>query len=161
MTLSSNASWAASSTAKSASPRGNSKQTRNAMNAMTIAMPAQSKLKKSIEEISVAAYGETNAQTTLAAELSEIKPKTEASFQCTLGAERSPPLSVILNGRPNGLTTALYKTLAIFQNRGKFSFLDSHSLFVEVDVPALLNEGTDCNEIVSHINAFLQGIELC
>src|SRR5258707_12718300 len=32
---------------------------------------------------------------------------------------------------------------------------------VEVDVPALLNEGTDCNEIVSHINAFLQGIELC
>src|SRR5258707_12718298 len=52
-------------------------------------------------------------------------------------------------------------TLAIFQNRGKVFFLDSHSLFVEVDVPALLNEGTDCNEIVSHINAFLQGIELC
>src|SRR5438132_1209152 len=107
MTLSSNASWAASSTAKSASPRGNSKQTRNAMNAINIAMPAQIRLKKSREEISLAAYGETNAQTTLAAELSEIKPKTKASFQCTLGAERSPPLSVILNGRPNGLTTAL------------------------------------------------------
>src|SRR6266576_6818127 len=108
MTLSSSsASWAASLTAKSASPRGNSKQTRNAMNAMTIAMPAQSKLKKSSDEISLAAYGETNAQMMLAAELSEIKPKTDASFQCTRGAERSPPLSVILNGRPNGLTTAL------------------------------------------------------
>ncbi len=59
------------------------------------------------------------------------------------------------------LLLLVYKTLAIFQNRGKFFFLDSHSLFVEVDVPALLNEGTDCNEIVSHINAFLQGIELC
>src|SRR5258705_5681031 len=45
--------------------------------------------------------------TMLAAELSEIKPKTEASFQCTRGVERSPPLSVILNGRPNGLMTAL------------------------------------------------------
>src|SRR5260370_42584056 len=107
MTVSPNASWAASSTAKSASLRGNSKQTRNAMNEMTIAMPAQSKLKKSREEISLAAYGETNAQTMLAAELSEIRPKTDASFQCTRAAERSPPLSVILNGRPNGLTAAL------------------------------------------------------
>src|SRR5260221_2880909 len=58
------------------------------------------------------------------------------------------------------LLLLVYKTLAIFQNRGKFFFLDSHSLFVEVDVPALLNEGTDCNEIVSHINAFLQAIDL-
>src|SRR5882757_3377934 len=107
MRLSPNASWATSSTAKSASPRGNSKQTRNAMNAINIAMAAQIKLKKSREDISLAAYGETNAQTMLAAELSEIKPKTEASFQCTRGAERSPPLSVILNGRPNGLMTAL------------------------------------------------------
>src|ERR1700738_2491491 len=107
MTWSSSASWAASLTAKSASPRGSSKQTRNAMNEMSIAMPAQSRLKKSSEEISLAAYGETNAQTMLAAELSEIRPKTDASFQCTRGAERSPPLSVILNGRPNGLTTAL------------------------------------------------------
>src|SRR3981189_3756544 len=107
MTLSPTASWAASSTAKSASPRGNSKQTRNAMNAMSIAMPAQSKLKKSIDEISLAAYGETNAQTMLAAELREINPKTEASFQCTRGPERSPPLSVTLNGRPNGLTIAV------------------------------------------------------
>src|SRR5260370_19201885 len=107
MTLSSNASWAASSTAKSASPRGNSKQTRNAMNAMTIAMPAQSKLKKSTEEISLAAYGETNAQMMLAAELSEIKPKTAASFQRTRGADRSPPLSVTLNGPPHGFTTPL------------------------------------------------------
>src|SRR6202165_69618 len=115
MTLSPNARWAASSTAKSASPRGNSKQTRNAMNAMSIAMPAQSKLKKSTEEISLAAYGETNAQTMLAAELSEIKPKTDASFQCTRGAERSPPLSVILNGRPNGLTTAL-RSVAVMAN---------------------------------------------
>src|SRR6202049_4333646 len=77
------------------------------MNEMSIAMPAQSRLKKSSEEISLAAYGETNAQTMLAAELSEMRPKTDASFQCTRGAERSPPLSVILNGRPNGLTTAL------------------------------------------------------
>lgn len=77
------------------------------MNAINIAMPPQIRLKKSREEISLAAYGETNAQTTLAAELSEIKPKTGASFQCTLGAERPPPLSVTLNGRPNGLTTAL------------------------------------------------------
>src|SRR6202051_307485 len=107
MRLPSNASWAASSTANSTSPRGNSKQTRNAMNAITIAIPAQSRLKKSRAEISLAAYGETNAQTMLAAELSEIKPNTEASFQCTRGAERSPPLSVILNGRPNGLTAAL------------------------------------------------------
>src|ERR1700681_110269 len=107
MTLSPNARWAASSTAKSASPRGNSKQTRNAMNAMSIAMPAQSKLKKSREEISLAAYGETNAQTMLTAELSEIRPNTDASFQCVRGAERSPPLSVTLNGRPHGLTTAL------------------------------------------------------
>src|ERR1700686_639532 len=107
MTLSSNASWAASLTVKSGSPRGNSKQTRKAMNAISIAMPAQSRLKKSREEISLAALGETNAQTMLAAELSEIKPKTAASFQCTRGEERSPPLSVTLNGRPNGLTTAL------------------------------------------------------
>jgi len=77
------------------------------MNAISIAMPAQSKLKKSMAEISLAAYGETNAQTMLAAELSEINPKTEASFQCTRGTERSPPLSVTLNGRPNGLTIAL------------------------------------------------------
>src|SRR3979490_2200078 len=107
MTLSSNASWAASSTGKSVSPRGNSKQTRNAMNAISIAMPAQRKLKKSREEISLAAYGETNAQTMLTAELSEIKPNTDASFQWVRGAERSPPLSVILKGRPNGLKTAL------------------------------------------------------
>src|SRR5258708_14104614 len=104
MTLWANASWAASSTAKSAAPGGNSKQTRNAMNAINIAMPAQIRLKKSREEISLAAYGETNAQTTLAAELSEIKPKTEASFQCTLGAERPPLLSVRLNPRPHRLT---------------------------------------------------------
>src|ERR1700736_5764479 len=107
MTLSSKASWAASSTAKRASPRGSSKQTRNAMNESSIAMPAQSRLKKSSEEISLAAFGETNAHTMLAAELSEIRPKTDASFKCTRGAERSPPLSVILNGRPNGLTIAL------------------------------------------------------
>src|ERR1700676_1761142 len=113
MTLPSNASWPASSTANSASPRGNSKQTRNAMNAISIAMPAQSKLKKSSEEISLAAYGETNAQTMLTAELSEIKPNTDASFQCVRGAERSPPLSVILNGRPNGLTTALSNVAVI------------------------------------------------
>ena len=49
------------------------------MNAINIAMPAQIRLKKSREEISLAAYGETYAQTTLAAELSEIKPKTEAT----------------------------------------------------------------------------------
>src|SRR3981081_3714905 len=115
MTLSPTASWAASSTAKSASPRGNSKRARKAMNAMSITTPAQSKLKKSIDEISLAAYGETNAQTMLAAELSEIKPKTDASFQCTRGAERSPPLSVILNGRPNGLTTAL-RSVAVIAN---------------------------------------------
>src|ERR1700736_5541773 len=115
MTLSPKASWAASSTAKSASPRGNSKHTRNAMNAISMAMPAQSRLKKSSEEISLAAYGETNAQTMLAAELSEIRPKTDASFQCTRGAERSPPLSVILNGRPNGLTTALSSMAKIAQ----------------------------------------------
>jgi hypothetical protein len=42
-------------------------------------MPAQIRLKKSREEISLAEYGETYAQTTLAAELSEIKPKTEAT----------------------------------------------------------------------------------
>src|SRR3984893_3042053 len=113
MTLSSNASWAASSTAKSASRRGNSKHTRNAMNEMSIAMPAQSRLKKSSEEISLAAFGETNAHTMLAAELSEIRPKTDASFQCTRDAERSPPLSVILNGRPNGLTTALRSVAVI------------------------------------------------
>ena len=83
------------------------------MNAMSIAMPAQSKLKKSIDEISLAAYGETNAQTMLTAELSEIKPKTEASFQCTRGWERSPPLSVTLNGRPNGLTMALRSVAVI------------------------------------------------
>jgi len=77
------------------------------MNAISMAMPAHSKLKKSSEEISLAAYGETNAQTMLKAELSEIKPNTDASFQCVREAERSPPLSVILNGRPNGLTTAL------------------------------------------------------
>src|ERR1700682_6544898 len=102
-------------TANSTSPRGNSKQTRNAMNAISIAMPSQSKLKKSSEEISLAAYGETKAQMMLAAELSEIKPKTDASFQCTRGAERSPPLSVILNGRPNGLTTAL-RSVAVIAN---------------------------------------------
>ena len=74
------------------------------MNAISMAMPAQSRLKKSSEEISLAAYGERNAQMMLTAELSEIKPNTDASFQCVRGAERSPPLSVILNGRPNGLT---------------------------------------------------------
>src|SRR5258708_27529463 len=100
-------SLAALSTSNRVSLRGNSKETRNAMNAMSMAMPAQSRLKKSSEEISLAAYGDTNAQMMLAAELSEIKPKTNASFQCTRGAERSPPLSVILNGRPKGLTTAL------------------------------------------------------
>jgi len=31
------------------------------------------------------------------------------------GAERSPPLSVILNGRPNGLTTAL-RSVAVIAN---------------------------------------------
>src|SRR3981189_1956392 len=77
------------------------------MNAISMAMPAQSKLKKSREEISLAAYGETNAQTMLKAELSEIKPNTDASFQCVREAERSPPLSVILSGGPNCLTTAL------------------------------------------------------
>src|ERR1700730_4898014 len=107
MSLPSDTSCAVSSTAKSIWPRGNSKQTRNAMNAISMASPAQIKLKKSREEISLAAYGETNAQTMLKAELSEIKPNTDASFQCVRGAERSPPLSVILNGRPNGLTTAL------------------------------------------------------
>ena len=49
----------------------------------------------------------------LTAELSEIKPKTDASFQCVRGAERSPPLSVILNGRPNGLTRALRSVAVI------------------------------------------------
>ena len=42
-----------------------------------------------------------------AAELAAINPKVAASFRCTRGAERSPPLSVILNGLPNGLTMAL------------------------------------------------------
>src|ERR1700730_9383789 len=112
MTRSSNASFAASSTANRASPRGNSKQTRNAMNAISMAMPAQIKLKKSREEISLAAYGETNAQKMLKAELSEIKPNTDASFQCVRGAERSPPLSVILNGRPHGFTHAT-RTVAV------------------------------------------------
>jgi len=37
-----------------ASPRGSLKQTRKAMNAMSIAIPAQSKLKKSSDEISAA-----------------------------------------------------------------------------------------------------------
>src|SRR5258708_23292691 len=117
MTSSSNASLAASSTSNSVSLRGNSNQTRNAMNAMSMAMPAQSRLKKSSEEISVAAFGATNAQMMLAAELSEIKPKTDASFQCTRGAERSPPLSVILNGRPKGLTTSL-RTVAELAKSG-------------------------------------------
>src|ERR1700694_959768 len=137
MTLPSNASWAASSTANSTSPRGNSKQTRNAMNAITIAIPAQSRLKKSREESALAAYGETNAQTMLTAELSEIKPNTDASFQCVRGAERSPPLSVILNGRPNGLTTAL-RSVAVIANavtcwvasikRGTVGALETHAM---------------------------------
>jgi len=73
-----------------ASPRGSLKQTRKAMNAMSIAIPAQSKLKKSSDEISAAPWGETNAQTMLAAELSDLRPKTEASFRCARGADRSP-----------------------------------------------------------------------
>src|ERR1700716_2684925 len=85
------------------------------MNAISIAMPAQSKLKKSTEEISLAAYGEANAQTMLTAELNEINPNTDASLQCTRGVERSPPLSVILKGRPNGLTTAL-RSVALIAN---------------------------------------------
>jgi len=39
-------------------------------------------------------------KTMLTAELSEIRPNTDASFQCVRWAERSPPLSVTLNGRP-------------------------------------------------------------
>ena len=35
------------------------------------------------------------------------------------------------------------ETLVILQNRGKFLFLDFHSLFIEVDVAPFLNEGTD------------------
>jgi hypothetical protein len=49
----------------------------------------------------------------LAAELREISPNTVASFQCTRGAERSPPLSVILKGRPNGLTMELRSVAVI------------------------------------------------
>src|SRR5713226_8318452 len=59
------------------------------------------------------------------------------------------------------LTLSVYKTLEVLQNRGKLLFLDLHSLFIEVNVPALLNEGTDRDKIISHINAFFQGIELC
>src|ERR1700736_4870190 len=55
----------------------------------------------------------------------------------------------------------IYETLVIFQNRGKFFSLDFHSLFIEVDVPPLLDEAADCDKIVSHINAFFQGVELC
>src|SRR5690242_16210592 len=70
-------------------------------------MAAHSRLKKSISEISLAAVGEMNAQTMLAAELPAISPKVSASLPCTRGIERSPPLSVTLNGRPNGLMQAL------------------------------------------------------
>src|SRR3984893_10928347 len=59
------------------------------------------------------------------------------------------------------LLLSVYETLVILQNRGKFLFLDFHSLFIEVDVAPLLNEGTDGDEIVSHIDAFSQRIELC
>src|SRR3984893_4190632 len=53
-----------------------------------------------------------------------------------------------------------YETLVIFQNRGKLLFLDFHSLLVKVDVPPLLDETTDRDQIISHIDAFSQGIEL-
>src|SRR5882762_1395198 len=59
------------------------------------------------------------------------------------------------------LLLGIYETLVIFQHRGSFFFLDFHSLFVEVDVPPLLDEGADGDEIISHIDAFSQGIELC
>lgn len=49
----------------------------------------------------------------LAAELAAINPKVAAGFQWTLGTERSLPLSAILKGRPNGLTTALSKVAVI------------------------------------------------
>ena len=51
------------------------------MNAISIAMPAHSRLKKSSEDISLAAVGEMNAHRMLAAELAAIRPKTVASFQ--------------------------------------------------------------------------------
>ena len=66
------------------------------MNAISIAIPAHGRLKQSSEEISPAAWGETNAHAMLAAELAAINPKVAAGFQWTLGTERSPPLSVVL-----------------------------------------------------------------
>src|ERR1700694_2076481 len=53
-----------------------------------------------------------------------------------------------------------YETLVIFQNRGQLFFLDFHSLLIEVDVPPLLDEATDRDQIISHIDAFSQCIEL-
>jgi hypothetical protein len=44
------------------------------MNAISIAIPAHSRLKKSSAEISPAAVGETKAQTMLAAELAAMIP---------------------------------------------------------------------------------------
>ena len=72
-------------------------------------MPAQTRLKKSREEISLAAYGETKAQTMLAAELSEINPKTAASFQCTRGAERFAALVGNLERTPERLDDSAHQ----------------------------------------------------
>lgn len=50
------------------------------MNAISIAIPAHGRLKQSSEEISPAAWGETNAHAMLAAELAAINPKVAAGY---------------------------------------------------------------------------------
>ena len=62
--------------------------------------------------------------------------------------------------RIQSLLLDVYEPLVIFQHRGKLFFLDFHSFFIKVDVPPLLNQGADGDEIVSDVDTFFQRIDL-